>query len=406
MRRIFGLFFIFIFVLGPVLNAEPYIDKMGEVIEDVSLVNLLRGMYLTKEQVAKITEMALSAEEIRANSLDKIKSFDPITQYAKLRDALYTSLPEAPPAFRSEVVEIDNKLHDTTGEALDKIAGMEEKIRALLSPGQLQIFDEFVPCIVPELDFENPVRTGQAAASSRLMPVVELIRNTPEDMWKKHGQAYLDHMLKILEQEVGKMTNEVREDLRRRFVKQAWKIRKMKEADFLIKRSDLAEELMLVNREHTMRSGFRITGKIARFFLSPSAARVFPKWQKIHFGNGAPAENNTEKIKKLDKSAEDCKQKSSNIKPVVDPVKKSHKSDSNSDKDKEFWEVKVPNSLTKFAEMPFYDHVLTAYRPAYSASIFLEQEKDVDVYRLLKEAEVILTKKGDLTFYKKVQGEP
>jgi hypothetical protein len=38
--------------------------------------------------------------------------------------------------------------------------------------------------------------------------------------------------------------------------------------------------------------------------------------------------------------------------------------------------------------------------------MFLEQDKDVEVYSLLKEAGVILTGKGSLKFYKKVQGEP
>lgn len=101
---------------------------------------------------------------------------------------------------------------------------MEDEIKTMLSHGQQNIFWSFVPCIVPEVDFENPVRTGQAAASSRLMPACELIRTTSEEMWKKHGQAYLDHILKVIEQDAGKMTEETREDLRRRLVKHAWRI--------------------------------------------------------------------------------------------------------------------------------------------------------------------------------------
>ncbi len=387
--------FLLLFILATVsLSAEPYIDQMGDLVEEISLLNVLRGMYLTRDQAHKIARLTAEAEKIRNDALKEIKALDSIQPMTRLRDDLYTALAEDPPKIREKVVELDDAAHEIIGRALDQIARMEEEIKKILSPGQQDIFWEFIPCIVPEVDFENPVRTGQAAASSRLMPALELVRNTPGDMWEKHGQAFVDHVLKITENEAGKMTDDVREDLRRRLVKHCWKIRSMKEADFMINKNKLAEELLLVNREHTQRSGHRVTGKLARFFLSPAAARVMPKWVEIHFGKDSrPAPE-----PKIEKGCIEVDQSEPRIWQVPEKV---------TDKDKYFWEHQVPESLSRLRETPFWDHVNMAFPKAFSKCLFDENDRYVDKELLINEAAIVFLKReGKLKFYSETQGEP
>lgn len=385
--------------MSTLLAADNYIDKMGDLVEEISLLNILRGIYLNEQQARRIAELALEAEKLRNDARVEVEKLAALPVFSQLRDELYTALAENPPAVRKKVVELDNKAHKITGEVLHKIALMEDEIKTMLSHGQQNIFWSFVPCIVPEVDFENPVRTGQAAASSRLMPACELIRSTSEEMWKKHGQAYLDHILKVIEQDAGKMTEDTREDLRRRLVKHAWKIRKMKEADYMINRGKLAEELLLINREHTMRSGFRITGKIARFFLSPAAARVMPKWIESHFSAAAPV------------SGPETGSKNGDDKSSAPPAAQPSAADQSmapaaTDLDREFWENLVPKSLARLSETPYYDHILHAYGKPFSRRLFDEENKYVETLTLLKEAGAILTRDRDLKYYTLTQGEP
>ena len=391
----------------PVLKAADYIDKMGDVVEEISLLNVLRGIYLNEQQAKRIAQLAAEAEKLRAAARAEIEGLAAMPYFEQLRDELYTALAENPPEVRKKVVLLDNRAHELTGALLDKLAGMEEEIKTLLSHGQQNIFWAFVPCIVPEVDFENPVRTGQAAASSRLMPACELIRNTPEEMWKKHGQAYLDHILKVIEQDAGKMTVDTREDLRRRMVKHAWKIRKMPEADYMINRSKLAEELLLINREQTLRSGFRTTGKLARFFLSPSAARVLPRWVETHFGSGAA--NLSAPV--IASAAGDL----TGSMPAVlqdktpatsQPASEDQSAKPSTDSDKEFWETLVPKSLARLSETPYFDHIYHAFGKSFSRSIFAEENSYVDTFTLLKEAGVILTREREQQYYTLTQGEP
>lgn len=388
MRKICVLMLVVLINFAPVAASDQNIDQMGEVIEEISLLNLLRGIYLSQEQAEKISAMAVEAEKIRNDGLEKIKKLNSLPKLEKLRDELFTALAEDPPAVREEVVELDNEAHRITGEVLHRIAKLEDEVKAVLAPGQQKLFWDFVPCIVPELDLESPVRTGQAAASSRLMPAVELIRKTDEETWKKHGQAYLDHILKVIEQDVGKMTGDAREDLRRRLVKQAWKIRQMKEADFQIHRSQLAEEILLINREKTYRSGFRITGKIARFFLSPAAARILPRWVETHFG----PKTGTSEHEKSPKSEvfEEPDQKGEIEKTV----------------EEEFWENDVPVSLARLSETPYFDRIFHAYGKPLTMRFFDEEEKYVDFYTLIQEAGVIMTREREPTFYTLTQGDP
>ncbi|OGK08085.1 MAG: hypothetical protein A2W80_00120 [Candidatus Riflebacteria bacterium GWC2_50_8] len=425
---------IMILMLTAAAHAVPanYIDEMGGVVEEISLLNLLRGLYLSEEQAKKIAELAQEAENIRAGASQEIAQLDSMPSLTRLRDELYTALAEEPPAIRTEVVKLDNRAHEITGVALDKIARLEDEVRNALTHGQQKIVWEFVPCIVPELDFENPVRTGQAEASSRLMPALKLIRETPEDLWKRHGQDYLDHILKVTEQEVGKLTDDVREDMRRRLVKHAWKIRKMKEADFMINRNKLAEDLLLVNREHTLRSGYRITGKISRFLLSPHAARVLPQWVAIHFSKesaGAKIDNSiaataSEALPLAQPIAADptslpanppaptmqapAASSPSSVSPV-DP-----KSDQSSlpvenrtadDADTKFWSELVPKSLARLAETPYYNHIYHAFGRTHSQTWFDEEDKYVDISSIITGAGEILNG-GRPSYYTLTPGEP
>ncbi len=408
-------------LLLPVSNlraAENYIDKMGDLVEEISLLNVLRGIYLNEQQARRIAGLAAEAEKLRSDARAEVEKLSALPAFSQLRDELYTALAEEPPVIRDKVVELDNRAHEITGAVLHKIAGMEDEIKTLLSHSQQNIFWEFVPCIVPEVDFENPVRTGQAAASSRLMPACELIRNTSEEMWKKHGQAYLDHILKVIEQDAGKMTEDAREDLRRRLVKHAWKIRKMKEADYMINRDKLAEELLLINREHTLRSGYRLTGKIARFFLSPAAARVMPKWIETHYSSGtasgsivtpvgqAPVESPANEPAVGSESGKGADDK--NVAPPAAQPADANQSmlPAGADADREFWEKLVPGSLARLSETPYYDHIFHAYGKSLSRRLFDEEHKYVDTFALLKEAAVILTRESDLKYYTHTQGEP
>lgn len=376
--------------------AEPHIDEMGSLIEEVSLLNLLRGLYLSEEQATKISALAIEAKHIRQETISKIKKLNTLPVLKKLRDELYTALAEKPPQIREKAVELDNENHILTGKALTKIAKMEDQLKKILSPGQLNIFWEFSPCVVPELDFENPTRAGQAAATSRLMPVVDLIRSASDNMWKKHGQAYMNHILKIIEQEAGKMTDEVREDMRRRLVKQAWKVRQMSEPDYLLRKESLAGGFMLVNREHTLRSGYRKTGKLARFFLSDAAANVMPKWVEIHFKK---KENSNKTNIIIPEKKKSCTIEQSESSKLPLNIK-------NEDKDKYFWEVQVPDSISRLGETPFLQHLYCAFPLSHSKAMFNEEDQYVDKCILLNGLAPILTGKGKMQYYSKVEGEP
>jgi hypothetical protein len=395
LKKSLMLFLMLVFICGSA-SAEPYVDKMGEVIEEISLLNLLRGLYLSEEQAREISSLAIEAQRVRSAALTEIKALNSIPAMKNLRDELYTALAEAPPKIRGQVVKLDNAAHEITGQALNKIARMEEKIKRILAPGQQDIFWKFIPCIVPEVDFENPVRTGQAAASSRLMPALELIRNSSKEKWEKHGQAFINHVLKITENEAGKMTADVRNDLRRRLVKHCWKIRSMKEADFMIHKAKLAEDLLLINREHTQRSGFRTTGKIARFFLSPAAARVFPKWVKVHFGNTSPDKKTELKVPETDvpqsKSLPSAKEQGALGKDA---------------EAKYFWEKEVPKALGRLAETPYFDHFQAAFSSPFSLRLFKENDKYVEKELLINNAaRAYLKRDVKLKFYTLTPGNP
>jgi len=415
MKRL-AIVFVFLMFTAAAGAAPDYIDELGGIVEEISLLNVLRGLYLNEEQARQITAFAIEAENIRTQARKEVEQLNSLESFRQLRDELYTALVEDPPPIRARVVELDNRAHEITGIALDKIARLEDEVRKILTHGQQKIVWEFVPCIVPEVDFENPVRTGQAEASSRLLPALKLIRETTENMWKKHGQEYLDYILKVTEQDVGKMTDDTRDDLRRRLVKHAWKIRKMNEADFMINRDKLAEELLLINREHTFRSGHRLTGKIARFLLSSYAAEVLPKWVETHFGKAQPKgpAGPSAQEPAVSPAPAPAPAPGSSVpepSPAQPPAEGQDQSSipagerQNNDADSHFWKELVPTSLARLSETPYYDHIYHAFGRSYSQAFFDENDRYVDIYEVIENAGRIL-EGGRPDYYSLTPGEP
>lgn len=76
MKKILLVLMIFLLPTASFAYSEPQIDEMGQLIEEISLLNLLRGIYLSEEQAREITVYAVEAEKIRQEHLKKNKRIE------------------------------------------------------------------------------------------------------------------------------------------------------------------------------------------------------------------------------------------------------------------------------------------------------------------------------------------
>jgi len=261
--------------------AAPRIPiELEEVREEISLLNLLRGLYLSKDQAGKILELARKAQALRDTAaVPFLKDRERIVEaFGKLRDALYL-----PPGAEKEAQEkakgLDHEMKEAAGTAQDAIVGLEREVDAVLTEAQACIIEDFKPCLIPPHDLRNPVRVGQANDTPNMLgKIADLIHAAPPAFWEDRGGILLNKVAGKLEEESGAMSSTFKGDVRGRLNEIASRIRATSDVDYAVKRGGLAQELLLIDPRKALKQGHQKTGKNARWLLSDVTVRVLPRW--------------------------------------------------------------------------------------------------------------------------------
>lgn len=257
------------------------IEELNVLQEDISLLNLLRGLYLSESQVSQLCEISLEAD----NAVKAI--VDPILQdkavilgaFTDLRNSLFEA-PGKETQAQQKAHQINERIKEAQGKVLELLGKLEVRASHVLTAAQLEIVEGFIPCLIPPSDLKNPVRVGQAgAAEGPLARMAELIYATPEDVWSERKMVLLGKVARKMEEQTGKLSDSMRTDLVNRLSETAKKIRATDPVDFPLKKGDLADEMLLI--DHTKRGvhGHKTVGKVGKWFLSEAAAKLLPRWK-------------------------------------------------------------------------------------------------------------------------------
>ena len=113
----FGIFFLTL----PGSPVSALVDKkipleLDEIREEISILNLLRGLYLSKDQGQKLLVLAQKAQQLRESALAPfLKEKDQIFgSFSKLRDALYLA-PGAEKEAQEQAKKVDHEIKEAIG---------------------------------------------------------------------------------------------------------------------------------------------------------------------------------------------------------------------------------------------------------------------------------------------------
>lgn len=271
-------------------SAPRPVAELEEIREEISLLNLLRGLYLSKEQVRKISDLARQAQTLRDTAVEPfLKEKERILKtFSGLRDSLYLA-PGAEKTAQEQAQKLDHEMKEAMGSVHDRISQMEEEVDGILTEAQACIVDDFKPCLIPPKDLRNPVRVGQANDTpGALGKVADLIWAAPDGLWKARGSRLLEALAGKLEEESGAMSGAMKADVRRRIGEIAARIRKTSDVDYAVKRGDLAKEFLLIDPGKALKQGHKKIGKNGRWLLSDTAARVLPRWLEAMDAQAVP----------------------------------------------------------------------------------------------------------------------
>ena len=269
---------------GPQVALEDR-EELRELIKlkaEISLLNLLNGLYLSESQLDRLVSLGASAQKLQQENAQKLaaRSEEYRRPLMALRDELYGTTgagPDTKRRARHAEVEIEKKTQD---RMLDQVGDLEQQARAVLTEAQLAIIEQFKPCLIPPKNLADPVAVGQASTTELEEILVDLIRRMPESLYRKRRELIAETIVSRGEREKGKIPEDVRTGMVSAFLTKMDSIRSMSDVDLALRMKEIARSFQLFDDDVTYRKGHRRElGKVARLFFTPQAVEILKKWR-------------------------------------------------------------------------------------------------------------------------------
>jgi hypothetical protein len=236
--------------LSPEMEAKR--QKIESLFQDISTVNLLNGLRLTREQAQQVLALAREAQQVRqglkGNGLEAYEKAlaDAEDSYAAFKAAaMKGEPPTGPVSNRAGAVEQRMKdLRDRYSAEVEKrLKDLEARLQNVLTEGQKEVVAGFKPCLIPPQNLRDPVRAGQAA-SDKPVQILSRMRSIPAAEWNSHKDDIAARHVEMTEKHKYKMlSDQERAAERSRFIALVEQVRALKDTDFELEKTKLAEAL-------------------------------------------------------------------------------------------------------------------------------------------------------------------
>lgn len=269
-------------------------DGIEELKREITLLNLINGLNLTDSQSEKLLKYGKEAEAIRDAAE---KEYDLMkgrlnSAFTELRDSLYDKNSRPAQEVERQAAELNRRMKEKKEETVRRLREIEEKAKSVLTPGQIEIVEDFKPCLIPPKDLKNPVRAGQAFDSSPSERLIERVRSMPDKKYIVAKQKITDEYIKRMEMHMGLLSESEKEAKEALFIETIDRARRMSDEDFALNKRDLASRINprmerdeLKNRVSIERSR-KDLGPVGRFLLDEKVITILEKRLEASRGQG------------------------------------------------------------------------------------------------------------------------
>jgi len=289
---------LFVF-FGLVLFAQESVSERLEdrnrqqlrVFKKISLLNLINGLHMSKEQMRKVYDLNLQLEAERVEHyFAALKVFSYVES---VRRRLYKELLAGKQSdeWVKEAAKTDKMLRECRNMGYERFEELAPKVERVFTDAQKEIINTFEPCTVPPRDLRKPVRAGQAPNQEKIFRALKRLRNLPQQRRRRVIEQAIDRHIRAVKEHTN-LTPEEEQQERERVRKLIQKIVAMDDVDFELKKQELVNELVYgspvkalkekkkqlerLGREigETVKKRYRYSPKynrVVRFFLDPPA---------------------------------------------------------------------------------------------------------------------------------------
>lgn len=263
-------------------------DRVLRLHEEISTLNLLNGLNLSREQMTQILNLARQAQVLRRQVTSGSRE---VTGSLQEAESAFTALKAEimKGAARGEIParaqKINARLKELREKNLDQVtAGYEaltRKLTQVLTPEQLQVVETFKPCLIPPLDLRDPVRAGQAAPQG-LVKRLRQLREMPENAWQARREMIARNAVEKFHKHP-RLSEEEKAAEAARLLALMEKARRLPAVEFEMEKERLAEEIHPKERLKVQRAEARARfqeenswkkSRLSRFLLGDAVVSV------------------------------------------------------------------------------------------------------------------------------------
>jgi len=266
-------------------------EQIKDLFREVSTINLLNGLRLTREQTQKVLALAKEAKAVRSEPLASNRNLytqvmdEALVAYRAFKTAAQKGEPPTGQVSH-RAAQAERRLKDVLDAYLAQcersLRDLDARLQSTLTPGQLEIIEGFKPCLIPPQDLRDPVRAGQAAGKGPVNMISHL-RRMPEHEWRQRREQVAEFHLRKVEKHQYRMLSEAeRSSEKQRLLGLLDKARAMSDTDFELAKGELAEafrgedkrEALMEELRSRQPHGAPKTSKAGQFLLNESIIDV------------------------------------------------------------------------------------------------------------------------------------
>ena len=219
--------------------------EIRQLREDINLCNLLNGIYLSKEQMEDILELAKEAQKIRQTYLEQSKQ--KLHKTKRAFEALRREVIKGTginPHIGRRAASLNHKAKEQREALNEELRELEQRVGAILTAGQKQILLEFKPCLLPPRNLNEPERAGQAFSSAPAIRVLRRLRQLPPRRYAIVRHRVIQrHLNNLTEHHYIEFTPEERQEEYQRLLALCDRVRAMNDVDLSSRKSNLLRSL-------------------------------------------------------------------------------------------------------------------------------------------------------------------
>ncbi|MFH1537817.1 MAG: hypothetical protein ABIH66_02590 [bacterium] len=259
-------------------NAE--FSKLRGLHREISLLNLVNGLYLRDEQMEQLIEVLRDVETLEDRYRDSLESIVPEMEnaYAALHSDLVDDdiVDENVEHRAAQIHQREIELKHSYQENLSKL---EKAAEDIFTDKQLAIIDDFQPCLIP------PKKSGQAsvgqagAADSQVEKMLQHVRHMPEHRFDLIADDMIERYIDRLERMNGVLTDKEKTTERYRVSELLYQVREMSDLEYEMRKSSIIEQFksQFEKAEPKQRKRKGEPGKVGRFLLDTSLLPLLEK---------------------------------------------------------------------------------------------------------------------------------